>query len=389
MILSFSSIIPYTINQLSWKRDIEKVNMDNFFVLGYYTIREDAGSDNPSRNRCFSIENHIGSTMNYYLKQPKNFNRENINSINREQAFYELIEKYSENDFSEIKKYLPRFYDYNHDDFILILEWINKSQNLRDFREQAIKKVKPIVKGIKGGTTNIPELTLKEKKASFNAGIILNKIHHVLREKEPLFSPQSPFFFNTSPLPIFEIKEEILGFQKKFRPDLKAFISAFENKDLSFRDVILKAKEYWNTAENKTIIHGDFRTANILLKENDFIYFIDWEYAMWGCPEFDLASFYYYELLDNKFGHSDTISTNFKLLLDGYYGESKYDQTIIDKISIFCQARIIDYWCRKSNALNFLAKDDVSNIDNAKSLFKILDILSPFELKLNQNNAPH
>jgi len=47
--------------------------------------------------------------------------------------------------------------------------------------------------------------------------------------------------------------------------------------------------------EDTALIHGDFHKMNLLRTDNG-IAVIDWEYACWGNPEFDLAYLYAYDL---------------------------------------------------------------------------------------------
>jgi aminoglycoside phosphotransferase (APT) family kinase protein len=38
-----------------------------------------------------------------------------------------------------------------------------------------------------------------------------------------------------------------------------------------------------------TLVHGDFRTGNFLLAPDGLSAILDWEFAKWGSPDFDLA----------------------------------------------------------------------------------------------------
>ena len=365
MLLSFASIIPYTINQLSWKFEDERI--DNFFVLGNYTIRQGAGSDFRTRNKTFSIENNSRNDkgMNYFLKQPMFFSSENVLSIIREQGFYNIIHK-SEHLKSKIGNHIPIFFDYNTNDAILILEWISNAKNFRDYL--SLLPEKPIL-----CTADIAK----------KIGGLLHNFHDSFRGFEQDFKTQKPLFFNANPLPVFTIDFDILDFQQQFKSDLRIIIKEInEDKDHNFKLIIEDCQRYWQQESHPTLINGDFKPANVLIRENaekkDIdVFFIDWEYAIWGSPEFDLATFYFYQLRVKDFTIDNEDSVLFTALLEGYYGVEKPDAETLKKITAFCKIRIIDHWSQ--NRLND-AKDEEDKNNKIAVLQKTLELINSLEI---------
>jgi len=54
--------------------------------------------------------------------------------------------------------------------------------------------------------------------------------------------------------------------------------------------------------EELTLLHGDFRTGNFMVKPDGLQAILDWEFAHWGCPEEDLA---WITVRDWRFGRLD------------------------------------------------------------------------------------
>lgn len=51
-----------------------------------------------------------------------------------------------------------------------------------------------------------------------------------------------------------------------------------------------------------TLVHGDFRTGNLMVAPEGLVGLLDWEFAHWGCPEEDLA---WITVRDWRFGRLD------------------------------------------------------------------------------------
>lgn len=361
MILSYANIIHYTINQLSWKIDnnhiqriVDRRSVDEFFVMGNYSISENAGSDFPTRNRSFSIENYDDYEFCFFIKQSKAFVKDNLVSILRESLFYQVIKSTN----TGLNDYLPKFYDFNITDAILTLSFLKGTSNFADFRKKS-----PI-----NETQNL--------KIVATAGTLLRKFHDTLRPFKNDFKKKAPIFFNVNPITIFDIDFDYLDFQEQYYNNLEPIIKTLNKyeKEYSLKSIVIEAQKIWKNSDS-TIIHGDFKAANILVHESNLesIYFIDWEYVIEGCPEYDLASFLYYELVVSKFEINTDILLQFTNLLLNYY-QDDMKEDYAHRIIILFKARLIDYWVgsKLSKAIN---PDDESNkVQKLMQIFKLLKL---------------
>lgn len=358
MILSYANIIPYVINQLSWVQSLNR--FDDYITTGNYLVKENLGKISLSKNRCFSIEDKQDFFQNYFLKQPRNFIKDNVRPVVRESIFYQTV--YNNTDLTIIE-HLPFFYDYNSNDIILIFEFLSGFKDLQDVEFELHDKINFIVR--------IGEV-LKENYENFKTNL-------------NIFEDFSPFFKEDKPLPLLEIDFNNIEFQKRFRGDLEPFILEIF-KDNTFVEIVKKSQKYFNCPESATLIHGDLKFRNIMTDYDQIfdgdnvskalIYIVDWEFASIGNPLFDLATLYYYLIIENKFdikNTKQTYSEQFNKLLNGYGipFPTHHEQDIINT---FISLRIIDYLIRN------LKKDrEIIKVDILKNAIKEVQTNSLFK----------
>lgn len=280
MVLSFSNIVQYLINQLSWISEDNprgQNSIDDFFIRNDYSIQELKSVQ--GRNRCFAIVN-LSDNRNYFLKQPKSFLTESIKSVVKESIVYDIIWKENNDLRSSLGECLPRMYDYNSDDIIIITSFLKDSDDFTDTILQA--------NGIDGLIPFAKEV-----------GTMLNLFHKNLGDKKKLklFNKHYPFFKDSPPMALLGIDFSILEHQRRFRGDLSLYIEVIQQDSL-WSKLVKTAINNWKKKSHETFVHGDFSTSNILIssgyQQREIpIYFIDWELSSVGNYLYDLATLKY------------------------------------------------------------------------------------------------
>jgi hypothetical protein len=115
--LTQKEIIPYLLRQrlLNTKQIVE----------GDFIVK-----DTSQRNCNFAVISHLGPC--YLLKQGVGTKR--IATVAHEAAIYQLLQ--NELKTHPFSRYLPRFYEYNSTEHILILELVDTAQNLRQYHSR-------------------------------------------------------------------------------------------------------------------------------------------------------------------------------------------------------------------------------------------------------------
>ena len=332
MILSFSNIIPYVINQLTWISESNpraQITLDDFFILNDYNINEFPLSD--SRNRCFSIVN-LSDNRNYFLKQPKNFLSESIKSVVKESIVYDTI--WNSDSLKSFTKNISRMYDYNSNDIIIISSFLKDSIEFR-------KKIENI------SVIEVNSLISIAEKI----GKTLKEFHQVFKRNNnfQLFDIHSPFFRESPPLPLLSIDFSIIEHQKRFNGDLSNFIEAIMQES-TWKALVKDSISHWKNPKYQTFVHGDFSIANVLVS-NTKLFFIDWELSSVGNYLFDIATFRY-SLIRFELQTKNTVlvlsnyDDIFRSLLEGYGKQLSKNDTKI--INTFIALHLLDYFIRQN-----------------------------------------
>jgi tRNA A-37 threonylcarbamoyl transferase component Bud32 len=334
MIISYANIISYLINQLASSNSIFLYSnrnrikwVDNYFTREDYVVT-DLSEFIFSKNRSFSViceNNHVD--FNFFIKQPKEFNQFNRISLEREFNFYNIV---INNNINQIQDTLVDFYDYDSTSFILILKWLKNSQTLKDRIAKCDRNI----------------VFLKE------VGQNLFKLHQ--NKTLPIhFKKYKAIYCNFYPSPIFNIDFDIdFDIQAKYQSNVipyRIFINESQyyylDKDY-LSEIVKNAKEYWDK-NNENIVHGDFKTSNIITDNKDKSYIIDWEMTMFGPSSWDIACFIFSLLLNCIDGLNEVNQKRFKDIFDifkqGY--TAKLDN---DQIYTFLVLRIIIFYTEQS-----------------------------------------
>ena len=209
-----------------------------------------------SRNSNYSF---ISKDSKYLIKQVRAFDEDKIDTLHREACIYYLA---NETDYlKKLQFYLPRFYNYNYEENILVLEFLQGSKTLHEIYYKT-KKFHPdlssnLGKSIASYYTDLGSL--------IEQGIIDN----YFREKQP-------WIFN-------------------FGRNHRKYYQLISNADhilydkVSKSEIFKKASEEVNNLWQKnSLIHGDIKWVNFLETDNN-LKIIDWEIADLGDIWWDVA----------------------------------------------------------------------------------------------------
>jgi thiamine kinase-like enzyme len=181
------------------------------------------------------------------------------------------------------------------------------------------------------------------------------------------------------------------------------WIQLFNNKhDKDFLNLINILSKYINKIPS-TLIHGDFRSGNMLFKENEDPYLLDWQMPMYGLNWYDLAYFILLSL-DNETRkkyendlikiYSDQIkiySDQNKIYSDqNIYNRNANEDYIISKLVVLClyyHFSIIEYfqgWGSDKEDSYIWHERFVSACDEL-DILKIANILDCSEILIRKN----
>jgi thiamine kinase-like enzyme len=204
---------------------------------------------------------------NYFVKQVQMFESEKIETLRREASCYWLAN--NEQEYETLNKFLPKFYDYDTFNHILILEYLKNYINLHEFYYSS--KIFP--------------LTVAKQTAEILASYHTNIYKNAQQGKSmSLFRKTIP-----SPFLTFGKQMAFIKPRNKVEEEMQNLIYQHEN----FTDLIDKVKNEW---EAKSLIHGDIKPTNFLInldciETNNFqLRLIDWEIADMGDPIWDVAA---------------------------------------------------------------------------------------------------
>lgn len=214
-----------------------------FLSLSEYYLNRNSFKEFKGKNFALLIDD-------FYIKQTNN--KESDNSIYREASFYSIVNT----EFKCIEEYLPRFFLYDHQNRILIIEGLQHTHNL--YRTVENRQKKNVLRKI---------------------GSILNKIHSInYIENLPIIT-ESPY--------IFKLKESnIQRLLIKQNPETQKLLNLLLKDNIIFKE-LETCSQMWQPS---VLTHNDTKLSNWLFQNNSkSLFLIDWETCSWGDPLWDWA----------------------------------------------------------------------------------------------------
>jgi len=232
-------------------------------INGTFSVR-----DQSSRNVNYVVNQEYSPA--YLVKQVRTHDQEKQATLRKEATCYWLAN--NDQSYLSLRKFLPRFIEYDYLHHILILELLPDTQNLREYYRS--KGILPVAFAEK----------LADLLASFH-----NYADNVLESEKSfsLFKKQKPWVFSLSEDKLSEWQENP-ALSKAEKQSGKLIL---ENKE--FLDHLDRIKNEW---EIKSLVHGDVKFPNFLVnsgslsEEEPDIRLIDWELADIGDPLWDVAA---------------------------------------------------------------------------------------------------
>lgn len=248
LIIELENIVPYLLkNNLIHKKSV---------VEDRVTIK-----DVSRMNK--NIQVIQGSENSYIVKQPQLSNSYDNEFVNREAKFYNVIQNKTN---LLTNKIMPQFIKYDKKNAILLLEFIHNAESFATYYESVKNNKKQIL------------LALADLIALYH-----NEFSDYIDDS--LFS----FLPDTLPITLFIVRP---------RPEIMTVISPGNyqllramQQETEIYPYIQDIPNFWNKS---TIIHGDMKLDNVLLKNtqdtDDYILrVIDWELVLKGDPLWDVA----------------------------------------------------------------------------------------------------
>ncbi len=255
MLLTFENIAHYLLEK-------ELISLESI-VKGEFNVR-----DQSSRNMNFAVNREYSPS--YLIKQVRAQNHEKRETLRIEATCYWLA--INDEAYQSLLAFLPRYFEYDYLNHILVLELLPGVKNLQEFYRN----------------TNTFPIAVAEKLADLvasyhthDAGVLEN------RKSFSLFKKRKPWVFTLSENSLSDwLKNPTLG-----------------NAEKRFIKLILENQEFMghlrqldNDWEMKSLIHGDVKFPNFLINQDYIdgsgpdIRLIDWELADIGDPLWDLSA---------------------------------------------------------------------------------------------------
>ncbi len=216
-------------------------------VSGAFTVRSLS-----RRNRNFHV--HSG-TREYLVKQAAKWDADSRARLEREASVY--WQSRTNQSLAPFVELAPRSYAWDPPNSILILEYLTEHTELYDLADRFS-----------------PDLALLAGKA-------MRKFHHAMQldEYRSLFPAELP-----QALSMHIAREADLADESAGRRELVRTVRKFPE----FARSLDQLTEEWKPS---TVIQGDWKRDNCLIPAGrDRIRIVDWEFAAWGDPLWDLAT---------------------------------------------------------------------------------------------------
>jgi Ser/Thr protein kinase RdoA (MazF antagonist) len=216
-------------------------------VSGQFTVRGLS-----RRNRNFRV---TSGAREYLVKQTRKWDADGRASIQREAAVY--WQARNNPNLAPVANLAPLSYAWDPQDAVLILEYLPEHTELYDLPDRFS-----------------PDLARL-------AGQAMGAFHRAMRSTEhlSLFPAELPW-----PLSMHETKDEDLVDENAGRRELIRAVRKYPD----FAPALDRLRAEWRA---EAVIQGDWKLDNCLISpERDRVRVVDWEFAGWGDPVWDLAT---------------------------------------------------------------------------------------------------
>ncbi len=223
-----------------------------------------------SRNNNFIINRDFPEQSQYFIKQVKALDKEKTDTLKIEATCYWLAN--NDSDYQTLKEFLPKYFDYDYLNHILIIENLSDTISLNDYFVQ----------------TQAVSIEIARQQAEILAsyhGVLSSRIQQSQSMK--LFAKAKPWVFtigsqdfsqwmNTAPKAEQQTMQLIMGNQE-------------------FMTLIRQLENTW---EQKSLVHNDIKLTNFLVNRDITenkpakVRLIDWELADIGDPLWDVAALF-------------------------------------------------------------------------------------------------
>ena len=223
-----------------------------------------------SRNNNFVINRDFSDQSQYFIKQVKALDKEKTDTLRIEATCYWLAN--NDDDYQALKAFLPKYYDFDYLNHILIIENLSDCISLHEYFLQK---------------QNI-SLEIAHQQAE-----VLASYHGALSEK--IQQSQSMKLFAKGKPWVFSIASQ----------DYTQWMATTPKAEQQTMQLILGNKEFLsliqaleNTWQTKSLVHNDIKFTNFLVNKSVFeeqkaqIRLIDWELADIGDPCWDIAAMF-------------------------------------------------------------------------------------------------
>ena len=223
-----------------------------------------------SRNNNFVINRDFPDQSQYFIKQVKALDKEKTDTLRIEATCYWLAN--NDADYQALKVFLPKYYDFDYLNHILIIENLSDCISLHEYflQKQDIS------------------LAIAQQQAE-----VLASYHGALSDK--IQQSQSMKLFAKGKPWVFRIASQ----------DYTQWMTTTPKAEQQTMQLILGNKEFLgliqsleNTWQTKSLVHNDIKFTNFLINKSVFeeqkaqIRLIDWELADIGDPCWDIAAMF-------------------------------------------------------------------------------------------------
>lgn len=274
--------------------------------------------DSSRRNRIFQVRKDDGG--NLVIKQPRLTDINNLITIRNEALLYLLVRK--EQDFAILKGIMPEIIDFDEERSIMITELIEDTRTVND------------------NHARWGELRREELESLGRAMAIYHRVFSEYMDKLK--------FIKYGFIPAATIIRPTPGIFVDIKHDALKLLKMIQEYPV-FNKLVDDLSSSW---EYKTLIHGDIKLDNILIKDDTSIRIIDWEGAMIGDPAWDIGSIFqefiklymYIQPSRDTIGSKD-IQSMIRIFWNSYLRSNQLNASesnqLLIKSTKFCAARLL------------------------------------------------